>query len=572
MGKIQVYTLGRTGVMVDPQPFDLSLPDDALRLSRNATHDPRSARMGALRKRPGFAKFILASLGGAILGGIPMPVAGTGGAPASSSGGGGVPGSEGGTGAAPGTSSGAGDGTGAAGGTSSGGSAAYTPVGAALFNGGSSIFSGARLIVIGRTDNTVAGGRLGTGWYVTSKQVANAANSLTTPGPPGTVYSYPPTTIFTTLYGQPYLFDANLKALYYAAAHTQTAGTQSTIRKTNGAVDNLFATIPWNTASNGSAYYATGDASSTITNERQAIMWMADGPDNLIYLTVKDKASGQSSDSIATNVGRIYQLDRTTGELSIVWPYSEGVLYQAFPFAICRFNGITFWSTLPISSSEITVDANTVVNASTIAGSQFGEFQDVLISGTQNGQFGSCFLAFPAADPTNQRLYMGFGCNQTTPVFPQVFSRDRQPAGTASAWRAESTPLGSGGVGGAGPVNGQYWVNFAEFNGKLYASYYNPGTYTAIFQFTPIFNTAASDGHWDGSGTWAMVYHNSGTVVPFRLFADSGVIYAFGWLAPGSSHLALQSVDGSSWNDVSGNIGQFSNQSYPLPIFAGFDQ
>ena len=87
MGKLSVYTLGYTGVVIDFNTLDPSVPVDALTLAQNVLSDNRAGHMGGIRKRPGLKIFNLVNAGAAILGGIPMPVAGFGGAPSSGGGG-----------------------------------------------------------------------------------------------------------------------------------------------------------------------------------------------------------------------------------------------------------------------------------------------------------------------------------------------------------------------------------------------------------------------------------------------------------------------------------------------------
>src|SRR5712664_3687152 len=125
MGKISIFTLGHTGVILDPNSQDPNVPQNALANAQNAGPDPRQGRGGAIRKRPGLARFNMLAAGGVILGGIPMPVAEFGGAP--SSGGGAFVGTGDTT---DGTSVGTGNMTGAPGGTFTGGAIATTPAGA----------------------------------------------------------------------------------------------------------------------------------------------------------------------------------------------------------------------------------------------------------------------------------------------------------------------------------------------------------------------------------------------------------------------------------------------------------
>lgn len=258
MPKLSIFTPGYTGVIIDHNPLDGNLPQDALLTAQNATPDPRQERAGALRKRPGLARFNIISAGGVILGGIPMPVAGFGGAP--TSGGGGNTGDS-----DDGSSYGTGDMTGAPGGTfgasgAQGGDAPAetTPPGASQFGGGS-LFSGARLFVIGRQGSDDAfSDEGGAGWYVSSKGLADVANiQSATPGPPIGPYQYPPVTPFDSAWSTLSAVGFEGTPLYYAAAYgsqilgigsttTRTVGSGAMglqIRSNNGGTDALLATI-----------------------------------------------------------------------------------------------------------------------------------------------------------------------------------------------------------------------------------------------------------------------------------------------------------------------------------------
>lgn len=252
-GKLSVFSLGHSGVIIDQNSLEPTLPDDSLQLAQNAMHDPQQGHAGGLRKRPGLQRFNGMNADGVIMGGIMMPVAETGGAPAS------------GGGALLGTSSsndtpqpGTGDATGAPGATWDGGPAATTPPGAGQFNGGSPVFGGARLFVTGRlgSDDTV-GQEGGSGWYVSSKGLADVSTLQIPPGPPIAVYDFPPTAEFPVAWGTPSCIDnIGTTGLYFSAFRgDQTVGalasrpeTLAQIRNTNGATDSLIARIPPNSS------------------------------------------------------------------------------------------------------------------------------------------------------------------------------------------------------------------------------------------------------------------------------------------------------------------------------------
>lgn len=569
--KIDVKTLGHSGVIIDQNPLEPTLPDDALRSAQNAMHDPTQGYGGALRKRPGLRRFNLAYAGGAILGGIPIAVSGTGGAP--STGGGGDTGSNLGSGGGAsdgggtGSGIGAGDGTGAPGGTSDGSTvSSFAPAGAGSFGGGS-LFGNARLIIIGRDDNTHGTGSGGTGWYVTSKKLANAANLVTSPGPPGRCYSYPNTSTFSASFGQPYVWHPASSFLYYAAQDVdQSSGAAITIRRTNGGIDVAVCTLP---KSGGTSAAVNNPSDLTI---RYAVLTMHLGADGNIYIGCKDKASGQTT---AGNWGAIFKLVPSTGTLmqlnvtTVAGAVADG--YAGLPYCIAQFQGYVYWGEHNLgASSDTQKDTNADIHAMTS-----DQDHASIDHGFSDAEVVGCLYPFPqtapASDPNmnvqaNQILFCGFGVNKTTPTFAWVYSRDRTAPGTSSAFTSQFQS--SGGVA----TNGNGFLSMVAFNDKLYATYYNPGQAAKIYRFTPDYTSLAADGGWDGTGTWATAY-TALSIAPLYLFVDDGVIYAVGGNGLGGTKLALWSTDGSSWTDGTANaIPASSNQSYPLPILVGFNQ
>ena len=71
MADIEVKELGRRGVNVDRNPYELE--DNDLLQSQNARSDPSAGRY-SLRKRPGLVAFTTTSTSGNVLGGIGVPL------------------------------------------------------------------------------------------------------------------------------------------------------------------------------------------------------------------------------------------------------------------------------------------------------------------------------------------------------------------------------------------------------------------------------------------------------------------------------------------------------------------
>lgn len=558
MAKITNYSLGSQGVILDPHHLLPGVSPEGMSKSQNFFHDSNAGFAGALRKRPGFQKFNPLNMGGAILGGIGMPVAGNG----SAVGGGASIG----TGDSDtGTSTGTGDGTGLPGATWDGAAGpTFVPpsVGAAFFTGaGTTLFGGARLVVIGRGNNSgTSGSNGGIGWFVSSKGLADTAIAvtLTTGLQPACITAYPPTTKFAGINGTPSVYHAASGYFYYAAGHDQASGTVTTIRKTNGATDSLVATIP---LSPDAAGFSNGNV---VTGQnRQHITDMHLGYDGFIYLSVKDRAGGQ--DVLDLNYGRVYKMT-TTGTLTEAPALTKAVL----PYCCAFFNGKLFWGVFNLSNSEVAVPP---ANLSTPIYSTDDAFATTSLDTLLNSflptgnidAVTTSMITFPSTGE-DQVLWAGIGVNGNGTDYPNIFNRLRGPSATV-AWGMTLT-----GSGGASATHGCCFPSMAEFNGNLYASFYNPGQIAKIYKFVPDYSAIApSDGHWLGSGTWSTV-HTAAATVSYTLFVDDGVMYAIGQLGFGGAQAALVTTDGTTWMDKSASLPAFGNQSYPLPILAGFSQ
>lgn len=547
MGKLSIWTLGHTGVIVDQNPEEPGVSDDALLFAQNATHDPKLGYGGAIRKRPGLARFNFTNAGGVILGGIPMPVAGTGGAPAA--GGGAYLG----TGDSDdGSSIGTGDMTGAPGGTFDGGSAFFPPQGASEFNGGTPLFGGARLIIVGRLgSDTTSSNEGGSGWYLSSKNLADTAIKVTTPGPPVSSYSYPAVAPFDDAWGTPgCVLDG---FLYYAGAHgNQVTGSASPIRKTNGATDVLVNTIPVATAAEASATFPT-----TTGNRRQAIVCMHTGSDGSIYIGVKDKFYGQDTNG---SCGRVYKLAPDSGNLTEIntgsAPSMTPATYIAIPYCMAYFDGRLFWGEF-IAQSALNLASNVYATSS-----------DLTYSFVDRPYVAADASAVTSMCVYDGQLWVGVGCYQNTNAGVSFFSKlwQRRPGGTPgdnANWGSQSpgvTPSGS-------TTNGNYWSSMVVFNGDLYAVWYAPSSNTQIYK---IVNNLPGD-PTSVNFTFTSVFNNTSNY-PFQLFVDDGVMYAVGTIDSGPGTSAFTTTDGTNWTSRTTVFGTLGNASRARYVLFGLDQ
>lgn len=528
--KIDIKTLGHSGVVIDPNPLEPGLPDDSLRSAQNATHDPTQEYGGALRKRAGLKRFNNAYAGGPILGGMPLAVVGTGGAPASG-GGGDTGGGDGG-----------GDGTGAPGGTTGGGGAIYTPPGAAGFGGGS-LFSGARLIIVGRADNTIPN-QYGHGWYVTSKKFANMANLVTTPGPPcvsGGQFGSP---AGTGNMGLPSVITTD-GFLYYIKTHDETATTvPMQIRKTNGAVDTAVVTIPVH--ANTTAYAGTGNKAPSVT-----AMVLDSATGNIYVLVVDKNAAGTTS-----KLGRIFKLTTLTGALTEMNTGVPAVTpgdYADIPYCGAKFEGKFFWGTFPnVQDASATIN---VLSSDEKYGSQ--DYN----GGDQRFANITCLLS------SGGILYASTQ-DRTAGVVQRSQVIIRQPhagIGAAGNW----LPLDIDIVGGDTLVDKNYYPSMVEFGGYIYISWYNPTQVSRIYKATPNANVGGFQSL--SPITLSFASSSAGERVPYTLFVDDGVLYACGNLGPGGNVNMIWTTDGTTWTSGTANFPT-TNQSYPLSVFFGVSQ
>lgn len=536
---LKVYTLGHSGVIIDAAPTEPTLPLDALINAQNATHDPKEAHRGALRKRAGLRKFNTTYAGGAILGGIPMLVAGTGGAPAQSQ----FPGID----DATGSPVGAGAGTGAPGSStggsgSSGGGSGVPSAGAGLFPQGATAYPNQRLMIVGRANNFNPGDGNGlpdsNGWYIVRSDwntALAAKHQDATPGPPDgygpTGTPYPPTALFRTAFGRPSVFDPTTGYLFYAQSHLRTAsppgGTlQASIRKTNGAVDVFVCTLP----------------------DPQAIIYSIILSDDGAALFVAARIPN------VANTGSIYRVEKASGQITKIQLQTNPVINNFGPFCMATFAGKLFIGEWGQLGNEVNSSTSSAVYATPAQDGSQPMTIDAFLGANGAGTAVTCMLAFPANDPVNQILFVGIAVNGSQ--YAAVFQRQRKGIADPAAYSSPNGFVPSDTT----PVAGNIFTSFVQFQGNLYAAWRNGGTghNAYIFKFVPNLTHLASDGGWDGTGTWSTVYGPIGQGTgqfAWNLYVDGGYMYAIsGGESNISDNQAVITTDGTTWTDKSSVI------------------
>lgn len=575
--RIGIYTLGHTGVIVDPNFLEPLLSDDSMQFAQNATHEPQAEHGGGIRKRQGLQQFNAVSLGGAILGGIPMPVAGTGGAPAPA----GTttiddPADASGTDGT-GSSVGTGNGTGAPGATSDGGAASTSgSSGASAFGGGAAgsgtVFSGRRLLIIGRDDGT-NGGQIGEGWYKTSALYGtDTPVSLTSPGPPsvpqapGLVPAGDPDGD-----GNPGAVGDNMGVwlgswYYFAQVIPLSTDDRITVQRTNGVQVQAAFSIPKNPNS-----VANVNGSSDQRQFQNVISFHA-GSNGLLYVCVIDKyvntgAShpgkaqsvyawdpvGQTLAVIAQTLGATG--DRIISQAQLFNVNVGGALGSAGPYlftgdfvgAVDTAATVSAW--LPLGFKNTGLGVEDYAGVST---------QDAI----------TCMAQY------NGRLWAGSRCNSAAPALPYLISRDpNQALGSATAWTTYSgTTVGLPSIASS---NLSFYSSMVVMpataaNGNvnyLCLAYFNQHTSTAYI-FTAVANNY---GALNSAMTFAQVFSVAASA-PITLNVDSGILFAIWTKGLGNGSKIYSSVDTVTW-DAGTTLGTLSNSSYSLAgLFLGLNQ
>ncbi len=507
MPDITIRAMGASGVNVDTDPLLLS--DSELRDSQNLYQKTSDAQAGGLRNRPGFTTFIAGQLSGPVLGGIGMAVkqvaratgAGPGGTGGTGPGDGGPPGGTG-----PGTS-GPGPGTGP-----------WTPPGPR--------FGGARLVVVGRGTFSNAVTQRGDSWFINSENWADTA--IVNSGPASG--TGPNVHIFNPDAGPPDIAAGPAGAvlggyLYYAAGiNTSTGNQRPQIRRTNGFLDEKVVTVPRNSGSTGTdqtinQMHAAEDGNIWFTEMTRG----AANKSRLFKLNPNTKAltAATLTSYDATQVGSgaaLYALGSYNGRI-IVGTYSDAATGTA-----------VLWPVLPTASGGIE-DLG-------IGSLSFGPPPERNIGCIQN---------------FDQTLYVGTGLASTTGITgsSNIYQMSITATGT---WTATSVVTGS-----ATGASGNYFPSMCVFKSKLYATYYNPGLVSIVYQY-------------DGT-TWTGVQTlNTGSARRLFLFVDKDTLYSVG---PGNDSTGAPAMysttNGTSWTTRTANFPSGSAVQ-PVPVVFGFEQ
>lgn len=565
---LKVLKPGTAGVILDPHPLSEDIPDNALTLSQNASHDPLSGHQGALRKRAGLLKFNTSAAAGSILGGImvPLPSTYTGGAPAPSF-----------TGIT-GSNTGSGDGSGAPGATSDGSSTTTTPPGASAFNGGSTIFGGARLLLIGRDNNTSSNAG-GIGWFTTSKNLADTSLSgVVTPGPPVASYSYPGANPFYNHLGRPFAIITldGVTWLYYAAtngsqATTPTAGAP--IRRTNGSTDELVGTIPLSSAANANRCVILSMQTLPSNTSIDSATYRSGN----IVICVKDKFNNQAT---AGMIGRVFILTTPSHKL---YEINTGSSYSSTPpeFDVLPY---VIDGTMPNGAFPNRVFFGEYIDGASATGARIycsepyattaadGSISYDLTKwrtdvdktfATGDGTVVSCMENY------NGRIWAATSVNTSgTPTLGFIYTRrpDTVAGSTGTnGWVALSHTALNAEVA----ANGNGYLSMAKFGTNLYVSWYAQASgHGHILKVTA---TNAGD-YTSSSFTVTSVLDDS---LPYWLFVDDGVLYAISVdeFSGTFSTTVKTTTDGTTWSaDKSGKIPNQGNLSRPIPVLCGFAQ
>lgn len=514
---IDVSSLGQTGVVIDLDPLDPSLPDNSFQFVQNGMPDVSASALRALRKRPGQQQFANAFMGGAILGGIPMAVAGTGGAPASGGGGG------------TGDPTGGGPGTGAPGApyTPSGGSGSGSGGGVA----GASAFGGtAPLIIVGEDTNNSANGH-GFILYPTGGGV-NSTDTTTpiVPGAPGN------TGFSTGLKGRPSCFTDDGWFYFAQTKDTDaTAGTSQAIYRTNGAVTQLVATIsPFDGVNN--KYPVASAMAYDSTNKK-------------VYVAIRDTLYNVTTSPSPQS--RLIQIDHTTllaGSVATIanvtimkmlWSTTVGRLF----IVTCQQFQQSGTGTYPLysySAGSGLLTCNTYVSnpygmamvevGSPVVAIRIGTLRDG-VAGSMLPQLQGVNLQAGTADGTD-----GASTNRTFGNSPANGFAGHYPV----AFNGSETQANYAGI---------YSALF--FNNAVIYSWFNTGTKAALVRET----IPGTD--WTAGGTYTDVWTDGGlggNQMPFELVNFGGVAYAFGTTGITGNNKVLKSADGITWVDISSNF------------------
>lgn len=548
--KLAVYQLGITGVIIDQNPLEATVPADALTLAQNVIHDPKSGHGGGLRNRNGLKIFNQFSTLSPILGGAPMVVVGTGGAPAptgsttsgptgptSPGGGGGSPagGPPGGPGPTP---------TGSGG----GGGGPFTPPGGA----------GSPVLIIGR----YRGSQAQDGWFVTQPGITGTTGLPVTPGPPGHASRSVPATPFwtaspgsTVVGGYLYYPGWQSSAADGQAGDISIVGsvTSPVLRRTNGLVDEVACEIPKHplledNPTNAAYAYGSGPApfhpfASTMGSHVQpTIVSIIGANDNTIFFSVIDvghtsgaeNLGGSGINTDGTDYSRIFRYTPSDHHLVEV-QLAGGGLWSMLGYALAWWNDrLWFGGFTPTGGAVQWINPNVDTAPTMRLGSTF---PDSLRVTTLTPHDGYLFVGF------QNRIRVG----DPAISYAAMYRMSADPQDLAFNIFYPS--------GGAAAQQNNGWVSAAVFLGELYASWVNPGSYCRIYKYNRT------------TGGWAAVWSDSGAY-HLQLKVDGSILYAYGH-AGTSNPIMLTTTDGVTFTDKTTTLGA-STVELMLPILFGF--
>ncbi len=552
MGKIDTFTMGHSGVVLDMHPLEPSLPEDSLHSAQNATHDGSRGRGGAIVKRPGLRRFNLAAAGGAILGGIPMPVAEFGGAPVS--GGGGNTYDDSGVPEAPlpdplGVEPTTGPGVIDDSLISNPGGAetpTYAPPGAPTAFIAPGAFNG-RLVAFGRVGTTSSSGE---GWWINTRGWIDTPQVLTAPGPPLAYPSRPNLKLSAaaSTVGPLFCLDASKQWTYYQkdSGDGGTSTTARQIRRTNGATDQLVGTFAATSTNPDSGY------------NRWCALHISFGSDGYVYVATRDTIGNDAETNWRSRILKVNPANFAFETL-----YTSSLHYIKCVHA--RFGNIGGSARIFYGSYNATINNGCKIMVSDASGAAFTE--------DNNGSTGlldfdavTCFAEY------NGRLFCGFRMNETTPITSLFASRSPTKLTTdASAWNF-NTGLSSMITG-----NGSFVTHMLPWrDGKLYVSVFDyVGGKTAIFA------VQASDTS-DPENlvfTSTLVHSITGAgAVPLYLWDDpadpnydNGYLYAVGGDGFGNGGKVYVTQDGITWTTRTA-LATGGISSAVGPVFIGMEQ
>lgn len=350
------------------------------------------------------------------------------------------------------------------------------------------------------------------GWWLSMDENFSGAGNVLSGSVPRDPRGFVETTTFSSssasnLGGFPGPAGVWRNHLIYAKGGYTVGTTSPTIRIFDGTFDREVVTIPL-------------AASSTVSKAVMSILVAND----TVYVSTFD--SGTSS---ADWSGRVFTLDPDRGTLT---PLGDPFPVGHMPYALAWHLG------------RLWVGTNRQVASS--SGKVYFFRPDIDTAWTQDYDLSSA----SQGGVTSLLSYKGLlyvGCSAPAATFAKVLVRSG-----AGVYTTSDT-----GTGGTATANNAF-LALAEFEGKLYASYFNNDA-TKISKIRSFDNSS-----WSTAYTGA-----SGTLVPFLGFPvdlAAGILLAIGG-GVGYNVALVSTPDGSSWTDRTAFLDQDATPSTGLPVF-----